>query len=172
MATATPVLLSVKKVVDLPVTLEPNTLYFVKNGVTNAVTIHITDDAGNVSYQAGSGLSLQDIIDALGTSAVYDVSPVGDAGNDNVVKGNDSRLDQPLSTYRSNLDAMGIYTTTEYKDASGNLRIRSVLSGGTSPEYTTRVETRYLDDGVTVMNTRTWSLSYYNGKLLNEVLVP
>lgn len=171
MPTATPVLLSIKKVVDLPVTLEPNTLYFVKNGETNAVTIHITDDTGNVSYQAGSGLTLQDIIDALGTSAVYDVSPYGDAGNDNVVKGDDTRLDQPLSTYRSNLDAMGIYTTTEYKTAAGDVRIRSVLSGGTSPEYETRTETRYHSDGE-IMEVRTWALSYYNGKLLNEVLVP
>ncbi len=168
----TPASLSIRKVAVLPSTLESNTLYFVKNSETNDVTIHITDDAGNVAYQAGSGLSLQDIIDALGTSAVYDVSPVGDAGNDNVVKGDDSRLDQPLSTYRLNLDSMGIYTTTEYKTINGDLRIRSVLSGGTSPEYTTRTETRYQSDGVTVMEVRTWALSYYNGKLLNEVLVP
>lgn len=163
--------LNVKKVGALPGTLDANTLYFVKD-VSNNVTIHITDKTGSVAYQGGSGLTLQQVLDALGTSASHDVSSTGDALSTQVVLGDDSRLDHDLSTYRLNLDSMGLYTTIEYKRANGTLAKRSVLSGGTTPEYTTRTETTYKSDGTTVLKTVVFALTYYNGKLLNEVIQP
>jgi len=44
---------------------------------------------------------------------------------------------------KSNKDVNGMYTTIEWSDTNNIVRKRSVLSGGTSPEYTTRTETYY-----------------------------
>jgi hypothetical protein len=74
------------------------------------------------------------------------------------------------STYNSGLDANGIFTTVEVRHKSGTLYSRSVLSGGTSPQYTTRTETYYADDGTTVILTQVFALSYTNGRLVSEVL--
>lgn len=163
--------LNIKKVASLPGTLDANTLYFVKD-ISNKVTIHITDKTGAVAYQGGSGLALEQVLAALGTASSHDVSSTGDATSAQVVMGDDSRLDHDLSTYRLNLDSTGLYTTIEYKRANGTLARRSVLSGGSAPEYTTRTETTYKSDGTTVLKTVVFALTYYNGKLLNEVIQP
>ncbi len=47
--------LRIEKVINqLPATLSPDTLYFVKLA-NNTVETHITDGSGNVAYLAGSG---------------------------------------------------------------------------------------------------------------------
>lgn len=62
---------------------------------------------------------------------------------------------------RSNKDAEGIFTTVEYRRKSDDtLAARSVLSGGTSPEYTTRTVTFYAADGTTVARTDVFTISY------------
>lgn len=68
-------------------------------------------------------------------------------------------------------DSEGIYTTVEYRRKSDNtLAVKSVLSGGTSPKYTTRTITYYSVDGTTVENTVTKTLSYdSDGDLVSEV---
>lgn len=76
-----------------------------------------------------------------------------------------------FSITKSNKDSNGVFTTVEYKRKSNNtLAIKSVLSGGTSPLYTTRTITYYALDGVTVEKTDTFSLSYdSDGILVSEV---
>jgi hypothetical protein len=72
--------------------------------------------------------------------------------------------------YKLNKDAEGIYTTVEYDRQDGTLAIRSVLSGGTTPLYTTRTITYYDTDGTTLLKTTTRTLSYdADGVLTSEV---
>lgn len=71
---------------------------------------------------------------------------------------------------KSNKDANGIFTTIQYKRSDDTLAIKSVLSGGTSPQYTTRTITYYGLDGATAEKTTTHTLSYdIDGVLISEV---
>jgi hypothetical protein len=77
-----------------------------------------------------------------------------------------------FNKYKSGKDANGIFTIVEYKRSDGTLFARSVLSGGTSPQYTTRTITYYGTDGTTVLRTDTFALTYdTDGDLINEVKV-
>jgi hypothetical protein len=58
-------------------------------------------------------------------------------------------------TYKTNKDSNGVFVTTEKKRKDGTLFMRSVLSGGTSPQYSIRTETYYEADGVTVSEQNT-----------------
>lgn len=71
---------------------------------------------------------------------------------------------------KSNKDSNGIYTQVDYKREDETLYMRSVLSEGTSPQYTTRTITIYDIDGTTVLQTITHTLSYdSDGNLISEV---
>lgn len=84
----------------------------------------------------------------------------------------DISIGPPLSIYRENEDSEGIFTTITYKRNDSTIYKTSVLSNGTSPEYTTRTITYYEDDGVTVRSTQVYTLSYnLDGDLISEVLV-
>ena len=73
-------------------------------------------------------------------------------------------------TYKTGKDANGIFTTVEQKRNDGTLAIRYVLSGGTSPSYTTRTITYYDTDGATLVKTTVRTLSYDGGgSLISEV---
>lgn len=74
---------------------------------------------------------------------------------------------------RSGKDGFGLFTVVEWRRPDGTLAIRSALSGGTAPAYTTRTITNYEADGVTVESTWVYSLSYdAEGDLvLEEVMV-
>ena len=71
---------------------------------------------------------------------------------------------------RSSKDANGIWTTVQYRRADNTLIRQSVLSGGTSPQYTTRTETVYAADGTTVLATLVYTLTYTSGELTSEDL--
>jgi hypothetical protein len=72
--------------------------------------------------------------------------------------------------FKTNKDENDIFTTVEYKRNDGTLAIRSILSGGTSPQYTTRTITYYGLDGTTVEKTTVRTLSYdADGVLISEV---
>ena len=75
------------------------------------------------------------------------------------------------SFYRLFPDSNGIYTTLEFKRRDGTLIKRSVLSGGTSPEYTTRTETLFGANGTTVVETRVYALTYSGGQITSEAWV-
>jgi hypothetical protein len=75
-----------------------------------------------------------------------------------------------FNVYKSGKDANGIYTIVEYKRADGTLYARSVLSGGVSPQYTTRTITYYAADGTTVLRTDTYTFTFdADGDLISEV---
>lgn len=72
--------------------------------------------------------------------------------------------------YKSSKDTNGIFTTVDYKRQDGTLYAKSVLSGGTSPSYTTRTVTYYATNGTTVLRTEVWTISYdADGDVLSEV---
>ncbi|MEN0587102.1 tail fiber protein [Kurthia gibsonii] len=82
------------------------------------------------------------------------------------------KVDQSsLKMTKSNKDSNGIYTTVTYsRKSDGSKFAASVLSGGTSPQYTTRTVTYYGIDGTTVEKTDTFTLTYdADGDLLSEV---
>ncbi|MCT8978864.1 hypothetical protein N4T77_20000, partial [Clostridium sp. CX1] len=75
------------------------------------------------------------------------------------------------STYKLNIDSNGIATEVDLKRKDGTLILKSVLSGGTSPQYTTRTETYYEQGGTTVTKTVVYNLSYDgNGNMTSEVM--
>lgn len=80
-------------------------------------------------------------------------------------------LTDDLKVIKSNKDSNGIFTTVTYRRKSDNtLFATSVLSGGTSPSYTTRTITYYEPNGTTVRKTVTNTLSYdADGALVSEV---
>lgn len=73
--------------------------------------------------------------------------------------------------YRLNKDTNGKWTTIQYKTKdTGKLLMQSVLSGGTSPQYTTRTETWYDTDGTTVVGTFVYPITYdADGDWISEV---
>ncbi len=75
------------------------------------------------------------------------------------------------SVIKSGLDSNGIYATIQHKRSDGTLILKSVLSGGTSPNYTTRTETYYKTDGTTIDKTATYTITYdANGMVASEVM--
>lgn len=76
-----------------------------------------------------------------------------------------------VSITRTGKDANDIFTVISYYDATTALRRTSTLSGGTSPEYTTRTEVDYAADGITVVATRVYTQMYDTGDWVAEVLV-
>jgi hypothetical protein len=76
-----------------------------------------------------------------------------------------------LSVYWLNKDINGIFTEMDYKREDGTLFMKSVSSGGTSPNYTTRTETYYDADGTTVLQTLTYTITYdLDGDPISEVI--
>lgn len=76
----------------------------------------------------------------------------------------------PPNTYATTKDGNGIYTVVEIKTKGGRLTARSTLSGGTSPAYTTRTVNYYDVDGVTVIATQVFTLTYDGTSVISEVL--
>lgn len=75
-----------------------------------------------------------------------------------------------LQTKKTNKDANGIYTSVgKYRKSTGTLYQLSVLSGGTSPLYTTRTVTNYAEDGITEIAKNIYTLTYdADGQLISE----
>ena len=86
---------------------------------------------------------------------------------------NDIAIGPPLSITRTNEDANGLFTVISHYRADGTLYKTSTLSGGTSPEYTTRTVVYYVEDGITVKSTQVYALAYNtSGILISETLQP
>lgn len=77
----------------------------------------------------------------------------------------------PLSVERLNKDSNDIFTELRFKRADGTLLKKSILSGGVSPNYTTRTETYYAADGITAVLNVTFTLSYTGDNLISEVII-
>lgn len=77
----------------------------------------------------------------------------------------------PLSVIRSDEDINGIFTTITYRRQDNSVYKTSIVSGGISPEYTTRTITYFEDDGITVKSTQVYTLTYdVDGVLIQEIL--
>lgn len=80
--------------------------------------------------------------------------------------------DSGLNSYASAKDVNGIYTVVDYKRADGTLYMKSTLSGGTSPNYTTDTWLFYNTDGATLISTKTWTITYdTDGNITSKVVV-
>lgn len=73
------------------------------------------------------------------------------------------------SLYRESQDAWGIWTVLKFKEGA-NLRRQVTLSAGTAPYYTTKTVVDYASDGVTVVQTRVYTITYTNYEPVSEVL--
>ncbi len=75
------------------------------------------------------------------------------------------------SMERKNKDAEGIFTLIEFKRENGTMFKTSELSGGTSPQYTTRTVIFYEEDGTTIKEEFTLDLTYdEDDDLVSEVI--
>lgn len=84
---------------------------------------------------------------------------------------NDIAIGPPLSVTRTGEDGNGLFTVISHYRADESLFKISTLSGGTSPEYTTRTVIFYMEDGTTVKSTQVYTLVYNgNGVLISETL--
>lgn len=126
-------------------------------------------DKGDTGLQGLQGLKGD--TGATGPQGIQGVQggtgPKGDKGD----KGDTGESFEGYSVVCSNLDSNNIYTVIDYKDSSNVLRVKSTLSGGTSPSYTTRTVQYFDTDGVTVLNTKTYTITYSNGLFVSEILV-
>lgn len=75
------------------------------------------------------------------------------------------------STYKTNQDDNGIYTTVTYKRADGTTHKVSELSNPVDGNYTTQTVTYYQADGLTVDKTEVYTITYnVDGDVESEVL--
>jgi hypothetical protein len=75
------------------------------------------------------------------------------------------------STYKTNADVNGLYTTVTYKRTNGTVYLVSTLSGGTSPNYTIMTWNFYNAAGTSIVLTHTWTFTYDgNGHILSQVV--
>lgn len=76
-----------------------------------------------------------------------------------------------LKMIKSDKDANGTFTTVKtYRKADNTLYQESILSGGTSPNYTTRTVKTYDVDGISVVQQDVYTLTYdEDGTLISEV---
>ncbi len=78
---------------------------------------------------------------------------------------------EDMTVERTGRDLNGKFTTVTYKRADGTIYRVSVLSGGTSPEYTTKTVTIYAANGSTPAAVRVFALTYNeHGEVISEVL--
>lgn len=104
---------------------------------------------------------------------VQDGTPI-DADNMNNIENGIAAIDEktgPLTMERLNKDANDLFTEIQYKRQDATLFKKSVLSGGASPQYTTRTVTFYAADGTTVVATQVYTLNYTGDDLTSEVIV-
>jgi methyl-accepting chemotaxis protein len=114
---------------------------------------------GTLSTDVGT---IESDVNALESSVVTLSTSVGDL-----------YVQEHLSTELSGKDAEGIFTSVTYKRPDGTTYKTSVLSGGTSPMYTVRTETRYELNGTTVKWVNVYDLVYdVNDDLVSETLRP
>lgn len=88
----------------------------------------------------------------------------------NEVASLEMEMEQNLTLVRSGQDSYGVFTTLTWKRSDGTTFRTSVLSGGTSPQYTTRTNTYYAANGTTAKKVITHTLGYTNGILTSETL--
>lgn len=92
---------------------------------------------------------------------------------DNVSQKLDTKVntESKITSERSVKDAEGLFTIVTYKRSDNTVYKTSMLSGGTSPQYTARTVKWFDTDGTTILATDVYTLTYdADGDLLSEVL--
>lgn len=153
-------------------------------GSVSSVNGKFPDLSGNVEIEIPdpdlSGLAtkqeLQDVDDALTTHKADSVSHTTQVEKDswNAKETPEEALKKVEQTdfkvFKIDKDSEGVFKTVEFKRNDGTLAIKSTLSGGESPLYTTRTIEYYGMDGLTVEKTTIRTLSYdEDDVLISEV---
>lgn len=143
-----------------------------------------TDDYSDISANDAAtnvtGAELEALTDgsetALHSHAVDHGGLTGLADDDHSAYplADNTRFPEPLYINRSGRDSEGVWATIEWFRADDDTKaMKSVLSGGTSPKYTTRTVTEYAANGTTVVRTTAYTLSYdTNDELEDETPTP
>lgn len=129
-------------------------------GNADAIAAHLAEDA---SLTTKGHVQLQTTVDLSETKALTPKA-LNNHQSDLTSHG------EVLSLYRSDKDSNGVYVTLQWKRPDGTLAKKSVLSGGTSPKYTTRMVTYYDAAGTAVVLTKSYALTYTGDELISEVL--
>lgn len=143
------------------------------NGVSTLVYTHPSNHDATMITQNSSNRFVTDTQistwNAKATTNIVTTSTNGLMISTDKIKIN--KVEPELSIIKSNKDTNKIYVRIDYKRKSDNtLFMSSVLSGGTSPRYTTRTETYYDTDGTTIISTKTYTISYdTDGDILSEI---
>ncbi|MGO4890280.1 phage tail protein [Anaerobacillus sp. MEB173] len=137
--------------VNVTATIDSSLLYVTEaelQEVDNKVTTHLADDIQHITSEERTTWNAKETTD----------------GTRKKVEQTDYKV------YKSSKDSEGIFTMVEYRRNDNTLAIKSVLSGGTSPQYTTRTITYYGLNGTTIEKTSTRTLTYdADGVLVSEV---
>ncbi|MBN2796238.1 MAG: hypothetical protein JXR88_12580 [Clostridia bacterium] len=81
-----------------------------------------------------------------------------------------TEVQNQLTIERLSKDANDIFTEIQYKRLDGSLFKRSILSGGISPQYTSRTVNYYAQDGITIIKSLSFNLIYTGDDLTSEVI--
>jgi len=138
-------------------------------------SVYDTNADGKVnSADLADSVPWSGVTDTPTTLAGYGIIDGGGSGNTNAVTlatRHIYELDQ-YNMVRSAKDINGLFTQVDYNRYDGTLFIRSILSGGASPSYTTRTMKFYDIDGLTVVSTVVYALSYDgDGEITSETKV-
>lgn len=158
---------------DDPAAMSPGLRFYKK---VNGVITHLIVNTGtvmpsNVSYLTSDETTwsnLNSILGAMGSLTTNTKTSIVSAINEVNTKSTASTT--PYSSYSLNKDSEGVYTVVEIKTNSGVLYARSTLSGGTSPQYTTRTINYYGTDGTTITATNVFTINYDGDNIVSEVL--
>lgn len=152
------------------ITKTSDTIYTISTPLASTTyTIYLKNDGNFASSTDGSITTGSILIGTVLTNADKSVNTIVDKRP--LVSGVGSELVRHkadlashkginLKLYRLNKDSEGIFTELQWKRTDDTLAIKSVLSGGTTPKYTTRTETYYENNGTTVKATKTYTISY------------
>lgn len=120
------------------------------------------------TYFTQKSNEIESEIDALIDELNVEIAKVQDGS---LVTFNEFNPTITYSTYKSNQDVNGIYTTVTYKRADGTIYKVSQLSNAVDGNYTTQTVTYYQADGTTVDKTEVYTITYNaDGDVESEVL--
>lgn len=118
------------------------------------VSTHLADKASETD-------ALRNTTDKTVTGAINELKDMAD------------ELETKTASYskvKSGTPVDGIYPVVTWKRGDGTTYKTSTLSGGTAPQWTTRTEVIYQDDGIAVDSTKAYTLSYdVDGNVISEV---
>ncbi|MGE6260860.1 pyocin knob domain-containing protein [Heyndrickxia sporothermodurans] len=148
------------------VKIDSRTLNAPKSTFDGVARIEVGDNEYNVQTVYYTTVSID------GTPTIYTRQGFSDYWKEWVLLPNQYDIErQSFKTYKSSKDENGIFKEVEQRRKGDNtLAIKSTLSGGTSPKYTSRKVQYYDLKGTKIIKTDFFTLSYdTDGDLISEV---